>query len=221
VASLKKQSLPNSHKCLFAILAMLLCACTPVPDHCGDYDSIAAVDGCPTLPKDSFTDVRNGENYRTVKIGDLIWMAENLNYETENSWCYGGSEFNCVRYGRLYTWNDAMIACPAGWHLPTDEEWENLLSVVGRSEAGTKLKSKEPAWDGTDESGFSAMPGGMRTNGGEFDYAGEHGYWWSAMENGTNPNQARNREMNLGDSFVAVLNSNKTVGFSVRCVWGT
>ena len=133
-----------------------------------------------------FTDSRDGKSYRTVAIGDQIWMAENLNIKTENSVCNENKPENCDKYGRLYNWPDAMQACPSGWHLPTDDEWAALGKAVGGSEeillgivvgysiAGTALKSKS-GWshnkdlffnemiifgNGTDTFGFSALPGG-------------------------------------------------------------
>jgi uncharacterized protein (TIGR02145 family) len=178
-----------------------------------------------TLPvkTDTFTDARDGKTYRTVKMPDgEIWMAENLNYKADSSWCYQNADSNCVKYGRLYDWNTAMTACPAGWHLPTAEEWDSLGLAAGYKPqdytdadtrtiygAGKKLKATS-GWDknwynGTDDYGFSALPGGYRTYvvlkkqvieayGYENFYtppgyvyrkelfleAGERGIWWTA-----------------------------------------
>jgi len=91
---------------------------------------------------DGLKDPRDKKTYKTVKIGGLEWMAENLNYEMENSYCYDGKLENCAKYGRRYTWEAALEACPVGWHLPSKEEFETLLKAVGeRSTAGLKLKS--------------------------------------------------------------------------------
>ena len=79
----------------------------------------------------SITDHRDGQIYKTVKIGNQVWMAENLNYETENSYCYDDRMSNCLKYGRLYTWSNAMEVCPRGWRLPNKEDWETLLKNVG------------------------------------------------------------------------------------------
>jgi uncharacterized protein (TIGR02145 family) len=141
-----------------------------------------------TFTDTTFTDGRDGRTYRTVKIGGQTWMAENLNYKTDSSWCYKNSASNCNAYGRLYSWNAAMKACPAGWHLPSEEEWEELFRFVNEehkhssrgsdgsdgtyNDAYKKLKSKR-GWgnisfitsvdngNGTDDYGFRAMPGGI------------------------------------------------------------
>jgi len=106
------------------------------------------------------------QTYKTVVIGTQTWMAENLNYAT-GSQCYGD---NCGTYGRLYNNVIAKTVCPSGWHLPSDAEWTALKNTVGgNSTAGTKLKSAT-GWDsngnGTDDYGFSALPGDNGTNRG-------------------------------------------------------
>jgi len=134
----------------------------------------------------SFTDSRNGQKYKTLKIGNQTWMAENLNYRTGSSWCYDDNSSNCNKYGRLYTWNAALNACPNGWHLPSDAEWTTLTNYLGgASVAGTKMKSTS-GWidggNGTNESGFSALPGGYRNSSGSFYFLGETGIFWSSTE---------------------------------------
>ena len=104
----------------------------------------------------------NGQKYRTVKIGDQEWMAENLNYDVDGSSCYMNSAKNCDKYGRLYLWNAATTACPEGWHLPDSTEWAVLFKSVG-TDAATHLKATS-GWNangnGDDASGFSVFPGG-------------------------------------------------------------
>jgi len=130
----------------------------------------------------SFTDLRDGKKYRIVKIGDNTWMAENLNYKIDDSWCYDNDESNCKKYGRLYNWGAAMEACPTGWRLPTYEEWDDLIQIAGNDVAGVKLKSKTDLDNnnrGSDELDFSALPGGRRDgNNHSFTNVGTEAIWW-------------------------------------------
>jgi uncharacterized protein (TIGR02145 family) len=167
----------------------------------------------------TFTDKRNNKTYKTTTVGGKTWMAENLNYQTSSgSWCYGedgivdsdGDPFNgqtefitmssseiqanCAKYGRLYTWDAAKTACPAGWHLSTSDEWYALLNESAgyydvhtgsyHYDAATLKSTSGWVWDvtnGRDEWGFSALPGGYRlTRNGDvrFVYAGYSGLWW-------------------------------------------
>jgi len=134
----------------------------------------------------SFVDSRDGKTYKKVTIGAQVWMAENLNYATENSRCYGADPANCDTFGRLYDWEDAMGACPDGWHLPDSAEWSGLVDYAGGGkEAGGKLKAAR-GWkndgNGTDDYGFSALPGGyISDRGGSYD-ADSAGGWWSSAE---------------------------------------
>jgi uncharacterized protein (TIGR02145 family) len=195
----------------------------------------------------TFTDERDGRTYRTVKMPDgKIWMAQNLNYKPEsgNYWFYKKDESMGEKYGRLYDWDTAMVVSPVGWHLPSLEEWNDLVSAVGGEEvAGKKLKSKN-GWNnkddgsngnGTDDFGFSALPGGDRDYyDGSFYGAGAGGYWWTAAEhsNGFAYHVCMHSccdYSDLDDDYdyddvyvdhnkVYVSNGSKRVGHSVRCV---
>jgi len=80
----------------------------------------------------SFTDPREGRTYRTVELGDEVWMAENLHYSfNEKAPYYDWDKKNEQIYGRLYAWGQAQQACPTGWHLPSTEEWVDLLNIFG------------------------------------------------------------------------------------------
>jgi uncharacterized protein (TIGR02145 family)/uncharacterized repeat protein (TIGR02543 family) len=165
----------------------------------------------------TFRDSRDSKSYRMVKIGDQVWMAENLNFNASGSVCYDNNDANCAKYGRLYDWNTAMTACPVGWRLPSDEEWGTLVNAVGTN-PGTKLKSRT-GWhnngNGTDDFGFSVLPGGYG-NGGSFSNVGSWGYWWSASQ--LDASHARNRHTHWNLSDVHGDRHNKTRQFSVRCL---
>ncbi|MDR2999844.1 MAG: hypothetical protein LBU89_01150 [Fibromonadaceae bacterium] len=171
----------------------------------------------------TFTDPRDGQTYRAVKIGYFTWMVENLNFQTGNSWCYDNDENNCQKYGRLYDWNTAMTACPKGWRLPGRENWVDLIMAVGDG-AGTKLKSRSPDWDGTDNFVFSAMPGGLRDINGRFIGVRSSSSWWTSEEDGAGEGASRRSMFSPspllgGDSeSVAESDVNKGFGLSVRCV---
>jgi len=130
--------------------------------------------------KGTFTDPRDGKKYKTVKIGKQTWMAENLNYATEGSKCYDNEPENCKKFGRLYNWDEAMKACPVGWHLPSEKEWEILSDFVGIN-SGEKLKAKS-GWqnngNGTDKYNFSALPGGRGFI--RFVKIDSIAFWWSS-----------------------------------------
>jgi len=166
-----------------------------------------------------FTDSRDGQKYRVVKIGGKTWMAQNLNYKTGNSWCYGSDNSNCEKYGRLYDWNTAMKACPSGWQLPLDKEWDNLVTASGGDVAGKTLKSAS-GWDnngnGFDGNGFSALPGGNRYADGSFLNVGKYGHWWTATEYWSG--FAYNRSMYYGKDDVIEYRNVNGYGGSVRCL---
>jgi uncharacterized protein (TIGR02145 family) len=167
----------------------------------------------------TLTDSRDGKTYKTVKIGKQTWMAQNLNYQTGGSWCYGGNNSNCAKYGRLYNWKTAKTACPTGWHLPSGDEWDDLEDAAGGNAAGKALKSAS-GWNnkgnGTDKYGFSALPGGYRHSGGSFDNAGVYGYWWTAVEGPSD--DAYRRYISHEDDDVSEGCYDKGNAFSARCV---
>jgi len=165
----------------------------------------------------TFVDSRDGKKYRTVKIGNQIWMAENLNYKSGGSKCLENESDNCDKYGRLYNWSAAKKACPAGWHTPSDAEWTQLAAYVGGT-AGKKLRSTTGwRWDrnGTDEHGFSALPGGNSRHPGN---AGIGGSWWSATLNEDRDGYAWSRDMYYPDDELIRLYEKKAALLSVRCI---
>ena len=182
----------------------------------------------------SFTDSRDGQVYATVayefKLDDktkstMVWMAENLNYKMEDSYCYDDYDSNCGIMGRLYSWPIAMKACPQGWHLPTDEEWYKLTDLYGGIEkSGTHIKSTSELWQregqGTNKSVFNAMPYGygVKREGG-IDYTSfeRNAIFWSSSEK----DEAYAWDWNLVTGWEKVSHSDghkETILNSVRCV---
>ena len=165
-------------------------------------------------------DARDGQTYKTVVIGAQTWMAENLNFETENSFCYNDSAEYCAKYGRFYTWAAAMTVCPSGWHLPTFEEFETLLSAVGgQARAAEKLKASS-GWDddgnGTDAYSFTALSAGYRLVNGEYSVEGYYAYIWSSSERYSDT--AYYLFMDYSNLYPWLSSSEKDLGLSVRCL---
>ncbi|MCL2281947.1 MAG: WG repeat-containing protein [Fibromonadales bacterium] len=188
-----------------------------------------------------FKGSRDGKEYKSVKIGKQVWMAENLNYEAKGSKCHSN---NCDVYGRLYNWATVMALdqncsskscasqiqskhkgiCPDGWHIPSDADWDTLMTAVGgASTAGTKLKATS-GWNsngnGTDIYGFSALPSGHGYSDGSFDYVGSRGYWWSSTEFNHNGKYAHYRYMRYdSENAQLIRNGPKTTYlFNARCL---
>jgi uncharacterized protein (TIGR02145 family) len=170
-------------------------------------------------PPSTFRDPRDGHVYRIVGTGFQVWMAENLDYRFGNSWCYENRPENCETYGRLYDWWTARHACPEGWHLPMDEEWDLLAQAAGDSdEAGAQLKSRD-GWDhdsSFDALGFHALPSGNRSEEGTFQLAGHLADFWSASQDGER--YGRSLSLVTSDDVVYRHHDFKAFGFAVRCI---
>ncbi|MBK8504692.1 MAG: fibrobacter succinogenes major paralogous domain-containing protein [Saprospiraceae bacterium] len=200
----------------------------------------ASLTGRPLYDVDSYT-------YQTDTIGSQIWMKENLKtakfrngdpipeVDSGSSWaalttgafCWyendGDSEY---AYGKLYNWyavNDSRKLCPVGWHIPTEADWNALITFLGGVNlAGGKMKETglqlwdDPNTGATNESGFSGLAGGLRNFSGNFVFMGGSGSWWGTPAG------------NFGDAYTQSLNTNTTSavnyyedrrsGASVRCI---
>ena len=192
---------------------------------------------------DGVTDI-DGNRYKSVIIGDQEWMAENLITTTYNdsipitleednttwsnlttgAYCWWHNN-EAAHYGILYNWYtiETSILCPDGWHIPSDEEWtalEDYLTNNGHEGTeGTALKAtKWWAWggNGTDDYGFTALPGGYRTPQGGFEAYEYQGYWWSSTEYSIG--YAWYRNMYYDVSYKHKGYYKKEGGFSVRCI---
>ncbi len=203
---------------------------TPDENHCSNADSSALVSAvCPALsfaPTEHLNqkmlascgygfllDERDCQVYRTIQIGDQVWMAQNLNYLPKNgdSYCYDGDDSYCEKYGRLYV--RAAVFCPSGWHVPDDGEWETLFaSIGGQSKASAALRAssgweeKHPDLEDEDAYGFSALPSGVYYFGDE----GNTGWFFSATDyNDFSVDASESSKKSTAASYTAI---------SVRCV---
>ncbi len=213
------------------------------------------------LETGTFTDSRDSKTYKWVKIGNQVWMAENLAYTgdgiihkssvvdwTSNDlnrykgWCYPENDNSLGgKYGVLYQWEAAEIACPSGWHLPTHAELVELVTYLtdngysydgyeGVADIAKSLASDED-WVVSDEegavgnsdypevrnkSGFTALPAGIREMGGDFNMLYYGAYWWTATEYSSTT--VYGHDIHAGLPYSDFSNYSKMSGFSVRCV---
>jgi uncharacterized protein (TIGR02145 family) len=168
------------------------------------------------------TKYRNGDDI-ALSSRDLKDISKEITPKYQ--WCYGGVEENAEIYGRLYTWfivNDERGICPTGWHIPIDSEWSELINVVdGDSKASIKLREEgthhwvKSVIEPTNESGFTALPGGFRDSKGSFFVKGFNGYWWSTK--GFLKMEFNKSTISL-NALVGSQENIKKNGLSVRCL---
>ena len=210
----------------------------PATQYCQNGTTVGDLVSCGTYdPATQFCDPRApGNIYKYVTIGSQTWMAENLNFEAiEGSYCYDDESANCVSYGRLYTWAAAVGKseeecgygmrcnftdtvqgiCPEGWHLPSDNEWQTLLTAVN---SAAKLKANT-GWsndgNGTDDYGFAVKPAGYMSG---WYYTGEmeNASFWTSTADGVNDGYRVLFSYESNDA--EVWYKDKGLGYSVRCV---
>jgi len=202
----------------------------------------------PSDPNQGTVKDIEGNSYKTTKIGDQWWMAENLNTTKfrngenipylagSNEWtstlsagyCHSNNDTTLgAVYGLLYNWHavdDGRKICPEGWHTPSNNDWSALVEFLGGNEiAGGKLKQtgidfwNSPNTDASNESGFSALPGGVRNaNTGDFAGSGTTGSWWSASQQ--NIDKAGVWGLTTMNGAIATYNLDKNTGLSLRCI---
>jgi uncharacterized protein (TIGR02145 family) len=160
---------------------------------------------------------------RSKRMGDgKLWMTENLNVAAGGSYCYQDAEANCLKYGRLYTWESARRACESlggGWRLPTDDEWRGLAKQYGgmHDDAPDGGKAAYLALLAGGRSGFGAVLGGDRDGKGEYARLEAHGFYWTATER----DSATARYYNFGHGSTALYrqtDGEKEMAIAVRCV---
>lgn len=193
---------------------------------------------------DTSTVVYGNKIYHTIKLGDQIWLKENLDIGTMingvkdqkdngilEKYCYGDDPANCEKYGALYKWNEAMRyspgggkvqgICPNGWHIPTMEEFKILKSFVNND--GNSLKEigegqGEGIGAGTNTSGFSGMLAGSRGYGGHFSHQKVYLWLWSSDD--VNDIYTNVLELDYSNSGILLYENGKEAAFCVRCIKG-
>ncbi len=207
--------------------------------------TVYSCDKTDDLTNDKLKDI-DGNVYSTVKIGNQVWMVENLNTSryrngdpifnvtdsaewanlTKGAYCdYENDPANSMVSGKLYNWyavDDKRNIAPLGWHVPSEADWAILEKFLGGNDiAATKLKEtgtshwSNPNTDATNETGFTAMPGGHRYCEGQFMYP-DRGMWWSSTK--VELGYAWARYMYNDDSYTNRDDANMGGGLSVRCV---
>lgn len=198
------------NKPLFSILALLVVGSLLICSYAQETGTLS--------------DLRDGQEYKTIKIGDQWWMSENMAYEA-SSGClvYEGVDRYLETYGYLYTWETALNVCPEGWHLPSDAEYEKLSNFLGGPDvAGGKLKEKgsthweSPNTDATNSSGFSAIPGGYNGSEAYQVFIGKMAYFWAYDETIEDAEIARALYFNKGEFTRYMID--RSNGLSVRCM---
>jgi uncharacterized protein (TIGR02145 family) len=205
----------------------------------------------PNKTYGTVTDI-DGNIYKTIKIGNQIWMAENLrtihfrygdpvtNVKSNDQWSNFPSGAYCnynntedldsiATFGRLYNayiLTDTRNIAPSGWHIPNDDDWTTLINYLGGKDVvGEKLKETSGLhWrytvEGSNISGFTALPGGFRVHNGIFMHNDSTGVWWSTTEWTNGLGERRNYAKTLynNSNIIGEGGDDKRSGFSIRCI---
>lgn len=140
-------------------------------------------------------DPRDGKTYRLVTIGAQIWMLDNLNFKTQtNSWCYEDSEHNCKEFGRLYSWNAAQKACPNGWRIATENEWNSLNDSIDK---------------------LFLKTAGFRNAKGKYELLGKRADYWTSDDFG---DKGKYYYFSVNSNSMDISSYNKKGAMSVRCI---
>jgi len=200
-----------THSCYKKSLVVAKCGTNPQAYNPDLYECKPAINANGIFLK---TPVQHGgEDYEAVLIGEQIWLAKNLNLNTSGGVCYNNNAGNCAAYGKLFDLETARTACPAGWYLPSDDEWTTLMDYIGGSAAVGKLKSRN--FGGTDEYGFTALLGGFGILNSSFAGVGENGYWWSSTESAVE--SIYGRQANRSNTMNKIILRKNSLS-SVRCL---
>ena len=194
---------------------------------CETYKCVTTKYLNPDIDYGEYLDVRDTQVYRTVQIGEQVWMAQNLNYKNDNqSFCFDSDTLYCKEKGRLYTWENALKVCPEGWHLPDSSEYNALIDFVEKNNNG--LPTKKSLTSGTfNIFGFSIILGSGYVVRGEYSNEGGgngNSYFWTASEtdglDSSRPPEtfARARGIRTSSNALVKLSWEKIHALAVRCI---
>jgi uncharacterized protein (TIGR02145 family) len=169
----------------------------------------------------AIVDTRDGQVYPTLKLGSQIWLGRDLSFAAPGSHCYGGRDEACPPNGRLYPWIVAIGACPAGWHLPDENEWQNLERHIGMAETALIEEGLRGTHQGGQlrrggASGFAAPLSGYRRPDGSYARRGERSAYW--LSTAVDSTAAWHRDIRGNDD--RIYRSAVPIGYalSVRCL---
>ncbi|SHL90050.1 FISUMP domain-containing protein [Fibrobacter sp. UWH6] len=218
----------------FSMVVALLCACSEdspsEPKDTFDANVVCPAEGTNAYGepnRGTFTDERDGQVYKYTTIGNQVWMAENLKFDAPYSLCYAREENFCETFGRFYTLYvngeyyaliDQVLAdtiCPAGWHVPSVDEWNELANNVGEGKKGSaRLKSSNDFGEyynsGSDDCSFNALPAGSWMLNGELSGNRIYAIYWTSTRRSYDTMYA----YNLGSQSIEINRPRMTI----RCL---
>jgi uncharacterized protein (TIGR02145 family) len=167
---------------------------------------------------DFFTDARDGQRYRTAKINGIVWLAENMRINIQGSIDYKSNP----EYGRFYNWDMANEACPHGWHLPSLQEWDDLVLFLGNQKIAENELRARSGWNnncnGTDDFGFSALPSGyFRIDEKQFHFIGDRAIWWTSSA-GASSATVQFMESKDDAYYISIYVEYKVNMIPIRCI---
>lgn len=220
-----------------AFLALLFSACDDGSSASDKSDAFDAAVVCPVdgmnaygePNRGTFTDARDGQVYKYTTIGNQVWMAENLKFDAPYSLCYGKIDGFCDTFGRFYSlhvngelfdlFDQELLdtICPAGWHVPSTDEWTLLSITMGEgAEAMSRLKSSDDFGEryeqGTDICGYNALPAGYWLLNGNTSEEYVSSVFWTSTAINMNSSYA------VGLSWKGITYGVNQPKMSIRCV---
>ena len=185
---------------------------------CEKYKCVTTKYLNPEIDYGEYLDIRDTLVYRTVQIGEQVWMAQNLNHYTANSYCYADEDINCLLYGRLYDWQSARSVCPEGWHLPDTLDFGILRDYAIKNNGGIGVGTSLMLGK-SDKFGFSSLAhGGYKPGKDGICGDNDADFFWTTIETADKNNYAEVRGFRSKKDYMIYSSLKKTWYLSVRCI---